>query len=324
MDCLYHKWLDTSNKTGNPIKLIFGVLNYARKTKYPRLRSAFTYIDEEQPSRLDFGKHKFGGPFTEEEVEDVKTVFRIIPLLVIMLGPLFEIYAQFGLNGIPSTTELFRCIHDLKLAISYVTYLVLIPAYRFILYPLFGKCIPSMLKMAGVGLFLCLVSTLISLGINSIGQLQNNVSNCSVLDDNTVIDFIPVYCMVVIYAINGVGTIILMCSQFEFIMAQSPDRMRGIMTGLCLSIFGIGALGNNLLITILQLFPTAKPSCVFYYHLVLSVLMLITLVAYVVIAKRYKLRERGKHINIQAIVEEHYERYIDQEEAYLKEIVEED
>ena len=52
--------------------------------------------------------------------------------------------------------------------------------------------------------------------------------------------------------------------------------------------------------------------------------MLITLVAYVVIAKRYKLRERGKHINIQAIVEEHYERYIDQEEAYLKEIVEED
>ena len=57
MDCLYHKWLDTNDKTGNPIKLIFGVLNYARKNKYPRLCSAFTYIDEEQPSCLDFGKH---------------------------------------------------------------------------------------------------------------------------------------------------------------------------------------------------------------------------------------------------------------------------
>ena len=74
MDCLCHKWLDINDKTGNPIKLIFTVLNYARKNKYPRLRSAFTYIDEEQPSRLDFGKHKFGGPFTEEEVEDVKTI----------------------------------------------------------------------------------------------------------------------------------------------------------------------------------------------------------------------------------------------------------
>ena len=40
MDCLYHKWLDTNNKTGNPIKLIFQVLNYARKNKCPRLRSA--------------------------------------------------------------------------------------------------------------------------------------------------------------------------------------------------------------------------------------------------------------------------------------------
>ena len=78
IDCLYHKWLDTNNKTGNPIKLIFQVLNYARKNKCPRLRSALTYIDEEHPSRLDFGKHKFGGPFTEEEVEDVKTIFRLI------------------------------------------------------------------------------------------------------------------------------------------------------------------------------------------------------------------------------------------------------
>ena len=29
MACLYHKWLDTNDKTGNPIKFIFEVLNYA-------------------------------------------------------------------------------------------------------------------------------------------------------------------------------------------------------------------------------------------------------------------------------------------------------
>ena len=40
MDCLCHKWLDTHNKTGNPIKLIFQVLNYARINKCPRLHSA--------------------------------------------------------------------------------------------------------------------------------------------------------------------------------------------------------------------------------------------------------------------------------------------
>ena len=31
---------------------------------------------------MDYGKEKFGGPFTEEEVEDVKTVLRLIPLVI--------------------------------------------------------------------------------------------------------------------------------------------------------------------------------------------------------------------------------------------------
>ena len=31
---------------------------------------------------MDFGKEKFGGPFTEEEVGDVKTVLRLLPLVM--------------------------------------------------------------------------------------------------------------------------------------------------------------------------------------------------------------------------------------------------
>ena len=85
-DCLFHKWLDVHFKRNNPFKTIFRVLNYARKTKYPEHRSALTYFDEEEPSRLDYGKHKFGGPFTEEEVEDVKTVLRLMPLFLSPFG----------------------------------------------------------------------------------------------------------------------------------------------------------------------------------------------------------------------------------------------
>ena len=68
-DCLYHHKLEVHFKPCSPLKTAFRVLNYARKTKYPERRSALTYIDEEEPSRLDYGKHKFGGPFTEEEVK---------------------------------------------------------------------------------------------------------------------------------------------------------------------------------------------------------------------------------------------------------------
>uniref|UniRef100_A0A1X7UNX2 Uncharacterized protein n=1 Tax=Amphimedon queenslandica TaxID=400682 RepID=A0A1X7UNX2_AMPQE len=76
-----HK-LENISLIKNPIKLIVRVLCYARKHKYPENRSALTYWEEEAPSRLDLGKDKYGGPFTEEEIEDVKTVFRMLPLFI--------------------------------------------------------------------------------------------------------------------------------------------------------------------------------------------------------------------------------------------------
>ena len=75
------------------------VLDYARKNKFPQLRSALTYIDEEHPSRLDFGKRKFGGPFTEEEVEDVRTIFRLTPLIVLAYGAFLS--CELGISKFP-------------------------------------------------------------------------------------------------------------------------------------------------------------------------------------------------------------------------------
>ena len=70
-------------KTGmNPFKLMWKVLTFAWKNKYPLNRSAFTCCEDHTPSRLDLGKEQYGGPFTTEEVEDVKTFFRLILLLL--------------------------------------------------------------------------------------------------------------------------------------------------------------------------------------------------------------------------------------------------
>ena len=323
LDCLYHKWLDTNDKTGNPIKLIFEVLNYARWNKYPRLRSAFTYIDEEQPSRLDFGKHKFGGPFTEEEVENVKTVFWLIPLLVSIIGPILTLPInsdQFGLHSINTTKGTFDCAGNSSKLAYYAVSFIIIPVYRCILHPLVRKHIPNMLKVMGFGVFLCLVCTIIKLGIESIGHFYTNASHCIFHHTTTTgTNIVPIYWVVLIDALNGLGIIVTVCSMFEFVMAQSPNRMRGIMMGLCLTMIGLAGLIKLVLREILYHFETVTPSCVFYYYLVPSLLMLLILVVYVILAKRYKLRERGRHINIQAIVEEHYERYFDQQEKYERE-----
>ena len=42
----------------NPFKLMYQVIKYAIKNKQPRCRSAFTYCEDDPPSRIDFGKNK--------------------------------------------------------------------------------------------------------------------------------------------------------------------------------------------------------------------------------------------------------------------------
>ena len=51
-----------------------------------------------------------------------------------------------------------------------------------------------------------------------------------------------------------------------------------------------------------------------------SVLFLIILIVFIILAKCYKLRVRENEINIHLIAEEHYERYMDQEAEYNNEI----
>ena len=106
-------------------------------------------------SRIDFGKHKFGGPFTEEEVEDVKTIFRLTPLLVFLYGVVF--FCELNLSQISLTMKTINCVTKFRNFNDLC--FVLIPVYRFIVYPLARKHMPSFLKMIGAGLILCLVST---------------------------------------------------------------------------------------------------------------------------------------------------------------------
>ena len=309
MDCLYHKWLDTNNKTGNPIKLSFQVLTYARKNKCPRLRSALTYIDEEHPSRLDFGKHKFGGPFTEEEVEDVKTIFRLIPILLLVFGVVF--FCESNFSQIPVTKKTIDCVTNFR-ELSDLCF-VLIPVYRFIVYPLVRKYIPSLLKMIGVGLILCFVSMVINTSaIAATVYALKQPQNITMPDTPQV----SLYWMLAAEVLNGIGVVVILLFGLEFAMAQTPNRMRGIMMGLLIIMYGWSSHGSYLLAEIFHMF---KASYLFYFYLVLPPLAMLMLITFVIVAKRYKLRERERHVNIQAIVEEHYERYYDQEEEYMRE-----
>ena len=324
-DCLCHKWFDVHYKKSNPFKIIFKVINYARKTKYPERRSAFTYIDEEEPSRLDYGKHKFGGPFTEEEVEDVKTILRLLPLFMSTFGAL--VANNLGYNDYFQTHIIFPteglvvCERRLKKLVSFSSAVFIIPVYRFIIFPLLRNHIPSLMKRAGTGFVLIFIGTLLDLTLDTIGHLHSNNTHCMFDINSGSVNTLPIplYWLILADIVFGIGAAIVLVTIIEFVLAQSPNSMRGVMMGVFVMLFFFASIVNYGLELLLRHFSNATPSCGFYYYLVLSILIMLSLVLLTITAKRYKLRERERHVNIQAIVEEHYERYLDQEEEYMRE-----
>ena len=81
-----YKWFIKKEKVGNPLLLIYRVLRYAMTARRPPNRSAFSYDDRPEPSRIDLAKGTHFGIFSDEKVEDVKTFLRILIFLISLLG----------------------------------------------------------------------------------------------------------------------------------------------------------------------------------------------------------------------------------------------
>ena len=293
-----HK-LENISLIKNPIKLIVRVLCYARKHKYPENRSALTYWEEEAPSRLDLGKDKYGGPFTEEEVEDVKTVFRMLPLFIGFVA--FILSNDTYWSAVDSFT-LPTCLAVTDTYYSLCS-VILMLVYLFFIRVCFYKYIPSMLTRMSVGIFLGFIVTVSKVIIFFIERSHPDINNIGTLL------FIP-------QTIEAFSHILVYPVSLEFTIAQSPAHMRGVMVGL----WYVACWGIGYLINIILKFPFNCESqyiCTsFYYYITKSVLVLIILIVFVILAKRYKYRVRENEVNIVQIVDDHYQRYINQREQF--------
>ena len=313
---LFNHYLNTTPvNTVNPVKLIVRVLCYARKHKYPENRSALTYWEEEAPSRLDLGKNKYGGPFTEEEVEDVKTVLRLIPLVVVctVASGFYEEFIQ------EPWLEAHGCSYNFQF-LFVVPYIFIIFLHQFLIYPCFYKYIPSMLKRIGVGLVLIVLVNILYTGLAVIGSYHfGQMFHClTVFDKNpSTLHHWWVVCSDII---NGVLWYIFNVVLVEFILAQCPKSMRGTLIGLWSSIWFLrDYIDFTLLLPFLHYMSSKVPlGRGFFFLLARTIVSLLLLLVYVFLAKRYKLRVREVEINIHQIAENHTINNIEQQEEYWR------
>ncbi len=143
-----HYFID--NARLNPYRLICNVTKFARRHKVPIRRSAFTFCEDRLPSGFDLGMDKYGGPFTMEQVEDVKAFYGILKVLL-SLGPVC------ALNDVERLYDFRNDTNFYFNSVSHGLIVVIIPLYVYLVRPFIRYYSPRMLKRIGLGaIFNCL------------------------------------------------------------------------------------------------------------------------------------------------------------------------
>ncbi len=348
-DIFFNHWLIKEPVTVNPLQLIFDVIRYAVKNKYPRQRSAFTYWDDKRYSRIDLAKSKYGGPFTTEQVEDVKTFFRIT--VIVFLGSLFvglvfvvsstvthqmlphyqnPHYVQ---NCSPSISAFLRDSFERSFVRSTgsLSMVVFIPIFEVLIYPLLWKCMPRLgiMKKFILGMFLQLFYMLSLMTLEIVGHhvtskkyayegIKYNVT-CMLKDtemDNEalILDF---KWIAVTKVFDGLSVYCLLTSTVEFICAQSPYSMKGVLGGMVYSLCSLSILLSTLVLLPFksvfdkEQFGNLKFGCGMWYFLSVSVITLLFISLAIIVTKCYTRRRRDENIhNEQMFAVNYYDRYI--------------
>ena len=273
----------------NPVKHVYRVLRFVIQHDQPLFPSAFTY--GEVPSRMDYAKERYGGPFTTEQVEDVKTFLRIVLLLLTLFGSLLQPDVNL-LDSRLTHKPLFYYAH-----FQYYLLIVLIPVNLFIIRPCFGRfCYRfTMLHKIRAGL-------LLSVLYNGLIVLADVLVRSHVyidLKNLRIITAILSYLSLILY---GCSLFLVFLSVLEFILAQAPRGMEGLLIGLwyaCQSVsVGFSLLPHS---------PPVNNYCFFSFKALLSTASLF-LFFFASYWYQYRSRNEYSDTNRQSIIEQYTER----------------
>ena len=335
-DCCFSHWLVKEPVTINPLKLIYQVLKYAVKNKYPRLRSAFTYWEDKPYSRIDLGKNKYGGPFTIEQVEDVKTFFRILavfgfstPMFILFISLHHLFYIQYfdnqfllSLKNNSVAKYIKSCYYGyFAVNLDIITIVFLVPVIEFTLYPLLMKCNCcinfSIRAKFLLGIFVTILYEMHLLGIELVVTQTSDLRNSTCfyyVNEETV----SLYWLILPKVLFGIATYIILTSSMEFIASQAPYSMRGLLLGLGILLIGLSialSILCSLLGKILRKYFTQSngANCELWLYGCILFFTIVLLCAGFILNKRYTLRRRDENLpNEQKFAVDYYEKYLSQ------------
>ena len=335
--CVYYKRkFPIEQASRKPLRLIYSVLKYSYNHKQPERRSALTFWEKDIPSRIDLGKYKYGGPFTYEQVESVKTVFRLLLLMVSLFG--FHLsgdgysVSTYIMNtaGCP-TAKVFLGFIGNPRHIGFLIVFLCIPFFEILKLWKKRYYAISLESRIWIGLFICLINEALQCLYSIILQskiyycpkvevvfhvpliLKCLVSNVNIASQNNTcqpfcssppVNDTVIYLSVIIMILHGLAYVLVFSTVLEFICAQSPNETKGLLIGLWYSMLSIKSFFVNIIDTQVPMDTTEFN----IYHGIKGVAIFISLAAFSIVCKKYKYREKNEIVNEQAMIEEQYER----------------
>ena len=314
---ILNHWLVKEHIINNPLPQIRKVVLYTIRNRHHRQRLPTCEEGEDQGilSRLNIAKTLYAGPFTSEQVEDVKTFFRVIGIIatfMIACSGITVVYTaenkmEVHLHNWPKKL----CYEQLSICFfPYTFVLAMVLVYKIIIHPLFHDYIPkvnvSITTKFIIAVFLLILTIITLLGIESASyyyQVKKNetVLKCLFADTDGRYTYdvdIKVYWIIIPAALNGLSIFMFILSGIEFICAQAPFNMKGIVFGMAYTLFGLGNLIQSVLsipfLTRTQsAWEKAPLTCGIWYFIIQAVIEITSFIVVVIVIKRYKQRKRS-------------------------------
>ena len=287
------------SSTHNPIKSIFRVLLYACRNQKPSGNFA-DGMQNQAPSRIDLGKRRYGGPFSSEEVENVKVFFRILIVLAALVG--FQLSGgtyslgeqlQLGTKACASLPALML----LGLNPNHLTFVLVvvgIPTYELILRRCFSGREPLMLRKMYIGMICSFLSVSSCIVIKALAESPDgdnttdsfptsqitqscfefrlNNSPLAVNSNETNAVF---WWLALPQVLNGLSHLLVFMTTLEFVCVCAPCSSRGLLTSLWFSSYSI----RSLLVGLLDTYITAATAWYIYQGLKALLILILAVVA---------------------------------------------